>query len=93
MKQFGGFEDAQKAARYAGSAKIPSGAYVAKIMNVRYVPGENGNSDRIDIQFDIAEGDYKGLLRALKNKNIVIMDSSIGNVYSLEITNANIIEE
>lgn len=69
MKQFGGFEDAQKAARYTGSSKIPSGAYVAKIMNVRYVPGENGNSDRIDIQFDIAEGDYKGFFKKQYDEN------------------------
>lgn len=69
MKQFGGFEDAQKNARYTGSEKLPVGAYVAKIMNVRYVPGENGNSDRIDIQFDIAEGDHKNFYKKQYDDN------------------------
>ena len=58
MKQFNGFEDAQKSARYTGGAKLPKGAYVAKIMNVRYEKGENGASSRIIVQFDIAEGEY-----------------------------------
>lgn len=69
MKKFGGFEDAQKSARYSGSAKLPEGAYIAKIMNVKYVEGENGNSDRIDIQFDIAEGDYKGFFKKQYEEN------------------------
>lgn len=69
MKKFGGFEDAQKSARYSGSVKLPEGAYIAKIMNVKYVEGENGNSDRIDIQFDIAEGDYKGFFKKQYEEN------------------------
>jgi len=69
MKQFNGFEDAQKNARYTGSAKLPEGAYVANIMNVKYVPGENGNSDRIDIQFDIADGEYKGFFKKQYEEN------------------------
>lgn len=69
MKQFGGFEDAQKNARYTGGEKLPVGAYVAKIMNVRYTPGENGNSDRIDVQFDIAEGEYKGFFKKQFDEN------------------------
>lgn len=69
MKQFKGFEDAQKNARYTGGEKLPVGAYVAKIMNVRYTPGENGNSDRIDIQFDIADGDYKDFFKKQYEEN------------------------
>jgi len=69
MKKFGGFEDAQKNARYTSSAKLPEGAYVASIMNVKYVPGENGNSDRIDIQFDIADGEYKGFFKKQYEEN------------------------
>ena len=69
MKQFGGFEDAQKNARYTGGEKLPAGAYVAKVMNVRYTPGENGNSDRIDVQFDIAEGEYKGFFKKQFEEN------------------------
>ena len=63
MKQFNGFEDAQKSARYTGGTKLPKGAYVAKIMNVRYEKGENGSSSRIIVQFDIAEGEYKDFFK------------------------------
>ena len=69
MKQFGGFEDAQKNARYTSGEKLPAGAYVAKIMNVRYTPGENGNSDRIDVQFDITDGEYKGFFKKQFDEN------------------------
>ena len=69
MKQFNGYADAAKNARLAGGAKLPAGAYVAKIMNVKYVPGENGNSDRIDLQFDIAEGEYKGFFKKQYEEN------------------------
>ena len=69
MKQFGGFEDAQKNARYTGSEKLPAGAYVAQIQDVKYVPGENDNSDRIDIRFDITEGDYKGFFKKQFEEN------------------------
>lgn len=69
MKQFNGYADAAKNARLTGSSKFPEGAYVAKIMNVKYVPGENGNSDRIDLQFDIAEGEYKGFFKKQYEEN------------------------
>lgn len=69
MKQFNGYADAAKNARLTGGAKLPEGAYVANIMNVKYVPGENGNSDRIDIQFDIAEGEYKGFFKKQYEEN------------------------
>lgn len=69
MKQFNGYADAAKNARLAGGAKLPAGTYVAKIMNVKYVPGENGNSDRIDLQFDIAEGEYKGFFKKQYEEN------------------------
>jgi len=69
MKQFNGYADAAKNARLTGSSKLPEGAYVAKIMNVKYVPGENGNSDRIDLQFDIAEGEYKGFFKKQYEEN------------------------
>ena len=64
MKPFNGFEDAQKSARYTGSAKLPKGAYVAKIMAVRYEEGQNGASSKIVVQFDIAEGEYKGFFKS-----------------------------
>lgn len=64
MKPFNGFEDAQKNARFTGSAKLPEGTYVAKVMNVRFEAGKNGNSDRIIVQFDIAEGEYKDFFKS-----------------------------
>lgn len=58
MKKFGGFEAAQEAAKRQGGEKLPVGAYVCQIKNVQYVNGEDGKSDRIDILFDITEGDF-----------------------------------
>lgn len=59
MKQFKGYEAAAKNANYSSSEKLPAGAYVCKVMNVKYEEGQNGNSDYIKLQFDISEGDYK----------------------------------
>ena len=63
MKKFGGFDAAKEAAKYSGSERLPIGAYACEVKNVQYVTGENGNSDRIDILFDIAEGDYKDFFK------------------------------
>jgi len=63
MKKFGGFEAAQEAAKRIGSERLPAGAYVCEVKNVQYVAGENGNSDRIDILFDITEGDQKDFFK------------------------------
>lgn len=60
MKQFSGYEQAKEEARQMGvSSQLPEGGYVAKVKDVRFEEGQNGNSDRIVIAFDIAEGDYK----------------------------------
>ena len=59
MKQFGGFDDAKKQAKSSGMKRLPAGAYVCKIIGVKYEAGENGYSDRINLQFDIVEGDFK----------------------------------
>ncbi len=69
MKQFKGYEDAKKAAQYSASEKLPSGAYICKILNVKYENGENGNSDRIKIQFDVAEGDYADFFKKQYDAN------------------------
>lgn len=69
MKQFNGFDDAKKQADASGSARLPEGAYVCKIMGVRYVNGENGYSDRIDLQFDITEGEQKDFFRKQYDSN------------------------
>ena len=63
MKKFGGFDAAKEAAKYSGSERLPIGAYACEVKNVQYVAGENGNSDRIDILFDIAAGDYKDFFK------------------------------
>ena len=59
MKAFNGYEEAAEAAKHQGSGRLPVGAYVCEIKNVRYEKGENGFSDRIDVLFDIIEGDQK----------------------------------
>lgn len=59
MKAFNGYEEAKEAAKFIGGERLPIGAYVCEVKNVKYVAGENGNSDRIDILFDIVDGDYK----------------------------------
>ena len=60
MKRFNDYETTQS---YSASEKLPVGGYVLKIENVRYEEGQNGNSDRIQMMFDIAEGEQKGFFR------------------------------
>lgn len=69
MKAFSGYEQAKEAARFFGSERLPIGAYVCQVKNVQYVAGENGNSDRIDILFDIAEGEYKDFFKKQYDAN------------------------
>ena len=58
MKQFTGYDDAKKSAEFSSQGRLPAGAYVCKILNVKYEEGQNGFSDRIALQFDIIEGEY-----------------------------------
>lgn len=46
-----------------GPTQLPVGGYVLKITAVRYEEGENGNSDKIVVAFDVAEGDYAGFFK------------------------------
>lgn len=69
MKQFKGYEEAKEAAKYSGGERLPIGAYVCEIKNVQYVAGKDGNSDRIDILFDITEGDYKDFFKKQYDAN------------------------
>ena len=39
--------------------RLPKGAYILKILAVKYEEGENSNSDKLRLQVDVAEGDYK----------------------------------
>ena len=63
MKQFNNYDDAKKAAQATGGAKLPAGAYVCKIMGVRYEEGKDGKSDMLILQFDITEGDQKDFFK------------------------------
>lgn len=63
MKAFNGFDAAQEAAKRTSGEKLPVGAYACQIKNVQYVVGEGDNSDRIDVLFDIVEGDYKDFFK------------------------------
>lgn len=59
MQKFNGYEEAKKQAQYQPGQKLPAGAYVCKILGVKYETGQNCNSDMIIMQFDITEGEYK----------------------------------
>lgn len=69
MKKFNGYDEAKEQATYQGSAKLPKGAYIAKINNVRYEEGQDGNSDRIIVAFDINEGEYKDFFKTQYDAN------------------------
>lgn len=69
MKAFNGYDQAKEAAKQTSGAKLPPGAYKAKILNVKYEAGKNGNSDRILIQYDITDGDYKDFFRKQYDEN------------------------
>lgn len=69
MKQFSGYDDAKKNAQYTGSARLPKGGYVAKILGVKLEEGKNGNSDQIVVQFDITEGEYAGFFKNQYDNN------------------------
>lgn len=63
MKKFGGFDEAKKAAAIRPGEKLPAGAYVCKILGVKYEEGAEGRSDMIVMQFDISEGEYEGFFK------------------------------
>lgn len=63
MKAFTDYDDAKKAAQNTGGAKLPAGAYVCKIMGVRYEEGQDGKSDVLVLQFDITEGEQKDFFK------------------------------
>ena len=57
MNSFNGYDDAKKAAQASALAKLPAGAYVCKVKEVRYESADYG--DKIVLAFDIHEGDQK----------------------------------
>lgn len=69
MKKFNGYEDAKKSAQAMNGMRLPVGAYICKIMGVRYTNGSDDKSDMITVQFDIDEGEQKGFFKAQYDAN------------------------
>lgn len=65
MKAFSGFDEAKESARQSGGAKLPKGGYVAKILGAK-ADEEKGI---LTVQFDIAEGQYKGFFQKQFEEN------------------------
>lgn len=63
MKAFSNYDEAKKQAQAQSGAKLPKGAYVCKIMGVRYEEGKDGKSDVLVLQFDITEGEQKDFFK------------------------------
>lgn len=65
MKPIANFEEAKKEAASLGEnlPKLPVGAYVLKVLNVRYETGTDGRSDKIILMYDIKEGEQKGYFK------------------------------
>lgn len=57
MKEFNGYSDAKKAAEAKAVEKLPAGAYVCKIKEVR------SEAEKITLAFDIIEGDFKDFFK------------------------------
>ena len=72
----------KKSAEYNPGEKLPVGAYVCTILGVRLDEGQNGNSDVITIQFDVAEGDYKGFFQN-QYKNNTSEDKKYKGMYRI----------
>ena len=68
MKQFSGYDDAVKNAKASGG-RLPAGAYVCKVVRVAFEEGKNGNSDMIQLLFDIEEGEHKGFFKSQFDNN------------------------
>lgn len=74
IKQFSGYDNAKKAAQSYSGERLPKGAYVCKILEVNYEYGKEDAtgkrySDRLIVQFDIAEGEYQGFFKSQYDNN------------------------
>lgn len=69
MKKFKGYDAAREKANFTGSSQLPVGGYVVKVQDVRYEDGKDGNSDRIVVAFDVAEGEYQGFFKKQFEEN------------------------
>lgn len=64
MKNLSTSNNYKEAQVYTGTEKLPIGAYLLKIENVKYIDNsEKGYSDQIVFMFDIAEGEYAGFFK------------------------------
>ena len=79
MKTLNGYAQAQT---YTESERLPVGGYVLKILDVKEVVSEWGNT--IVISFDIEEGDYKNFFRD-NYKNQTGEDKKWKGVYRLRV--------
>lgn len=63
MKQFKGYDEAKKAAQFSGG-RLPEGAYICEILEVKYIEStDKSKSDIIEILFDIVDGEQKGFFK------------------------------
>lgn len=69
MKQFNGYDEAVKEAQKSPVARLPKGAYVCKILGVKYEEGKGGTSDFLKVQFDIVEGEQAGFFKKQYDEN------------------------
>lgn len=65
MKPFSGYEEAKEKAKSMGSAKLPKGAYQAKILGAKLDEEHNV----LIVQYDITEGEYKDFFQKQFNEN------------------------
>ena len=69
MKKFQGYDKAKEAAQRQGGGRLPKGAYVCKILGVKYEEGKGGTNDFIKVQFDVTEGEYAGFFKKQYEEN------------------------
>lgn len=63
MRKFNGYDEAKKAAQ-SQRKQLPPGAYVCRVMGVKYETAQQADwSDRVIIQFDISEGEQRDFFR------------------------------
>lgn len=67
MKAFNGYDEAKKEANRVATAKLPIGAYVCKVKEVRLE--ENDWGSKIILAFDISEGEQKGFFEKQFEEN------------------------
>jgi len=58
MKHYSDYETQKKQARQTGSTQLPLGTYVCQVKQVRVID-EDSDKERIEILYDIAEGEHK----------------------------------